>query len=73
MYLSYKLLNTSVTSFLHIDLRDSHSIPNTPRIQGHELKMRRTKKELIPIIGFMQDWGVGGGAGCYWLLGAGAA
>ena len=29
-YLSYKLLNTSVTSFLHIELRDSHSIPNTP-------------------------------------------
>ena len=29
-YLSYKLLNTSVTLFLHIELRDSHSIPITP-------------------------------------------
>ena len=31
-YLSYKLLDTSVTLFLHIELRDSHSIPITPCI-----------------------------------------
>ena len=35
---TYKLLNTSVTLFLHIELRDSHSIPITPRILPTSIK-----------------------------------
>ena len=54
-YLSYKLLNTSVTLFLHIELRDSHSIPITPRtvmpilcsalMRKKEKKIRKKRKK----------------------------